>query len=141
MNHMISRLLHFIHWAFLAFVLIGWVLPWEMSLWLHAAMIPGLILHWRTNENRCILTELEHRFKNEEEKMFSGAGAASGAHLPMTFEIEPPRAQQGQFIKSAWERFFGHTPSDDLLSGVIYGIMGLVWAITLGQLITGARIF
>jgi hypothetical protein len=138
---MLWRLIHFIHWAFLVFVLSGWIFPWDLSLWLHATMIPGLILHWRTNENRCILTELEHKFKNVEEKLFSGVGAASSSQMPITVEFEPARAQQGQFIKSAWERFFGHTPSDELLSGVIYGIMGLVWAITLGQLITGARIF
>lgn len=122
-----ARFIHAIHWLFLIFVLTGWLSPWTMGLIAHAIVIPCLILHWRTNNNRCVLTELEERYRERPEEA-----------LP---ETPKEAAEEGQFIRSAWEKMTGRKPSDDFLAKLIYGVMAGVLGMTIIRLALRAQIF
>jgi hypothetical protein len=117
-----AQLVHTVHWIFLLFVLTGWMLPWPMALIAHLLIVPGLILHWRTNENRCILTELEERFKVKDSPLESSSP-------PLRHET----AEEGQFLKAAWTKAYGKKPTDEIMSRITYGTMIVVWILSLGR--------
>jgi hypothetical protein len=115
-----AQLVHTVHWIFLLFVLTGWLLPWPAALAAHLLMIPGLILHWRTNNNRCVLTEIEERLRPKVDR--------------------ESVVEEGQFIKGAWAKAYGQEPTDELLSRVIYGTMVFVWLLSLAHLLMTSRV-
>lgn len=130
-----AQLVHTVHWIFLLFVLTGWLLPWPVAWVVHLLVVPGLIVHWRTNENRCILTELEERFKSDP-----GLNPESNdrqAVRPEEVAQEPP--EEGQFLKAAWAKVYGKKPTDELMSRITYGTMIVVWILSLARLLYSSR--
>lgn len=119
-----AQLVHTVHWIFLLFVLTGWLLPWPAALIAHLIIVPGLIVHWRTNENRCILTELEERFKGEPSPLKKSSEVA-----------HQEAAEEGQFLKAAWAKVYGKKPTDELMSRITYGTMIIVWLLSLLRLL------
>jgi hypothetical protein len=112
---MIARLLHALHILILAFVLMAWLLPWQFVWIVHLMFIPGMILHWYTNANRCVLTEIEAKYRVPEVGV-------------------KKEADEGYFIKTLWAKFFGRVPSEKTLIRVIYAVMALVWSLSLIRL-------
>lgn len=54
-----------LHWMLIAFIII---VPFTGSEWLlamHAVMIPGIIIHWITNNNMCSLSFIEAKLTNQ----------------------------------------------------------------------------
>jgi hypothetical protein len=113
---------HILHWAVLAFVLVGWALPWKLALWFHALLIPALVVHWLTNDHRCVLTEMEEKFK-------------ASAKAPE----RPPNEES--FTGYIIRKLTGKTLSEKALAGVSYGVMKVVWILTVLRLMNGARAF
>ena len=113
---------HLVHWAVLLFVLVGWALPWKFALWFHALLIPMLAIHWLTNENRCFLTEIEEKFK------------ASALHPQRPSNEEP-------FIGYIIRKITGKKLTEKALASVSYGVMTIVWILTVLRLMSGARAF
>jgi len=64
MNNSIPYIGFFIaHTIFLNYAIFGGLLASsKTALMLHAAIFPLTILHWKTNNSKCVLTELEHKF-------------------------------------------------------------------------------
>lgn len=131
-TRMIVRFVQAIHILVLVFVLSGWLLPFPPWLWAHVFFIPLLILHWRTNQNQCFLTQLEARLKEDSESMMSFEGASpAGLSMPM----RRPQVEEGHFIKSLWKKVFGRVPSDQALEAIIYGLMAICWTLGVVHLI------
>ena len=109
------RFIQWLHWAILIFVLTAWLWPWATALWAHAIFVPLMLLHWKTNENRCVLSELETKFKSPE------GGAIA-------------RAEESQFIKTVWSSVFGTHPPERVMDKINYIACGVVWTITVLRL-------
>lgn len=114
------KFIQYTHWAVLLFVLTAWFYPWAPALWLHVVFVPLMILHWRTNRNRCFLSQLEEKYKVPHE---------ASVHQRVKRD-----AHESQFIKHVWAKIFRKTPTDRVLNKAIYGIVGLVWAISVARL-------
>ncbi len=112
---MMVQVIHLTHWVVLLFVLLAWMSPWPALLWLHVVFVPGMIIHWRTNNNRCVLTELEEKYKVR-------AG---------TIAIED---EEAQFVRSIWLRAVGSEPSERLLKALYYGLPALAWLLSVSRL-------
>jgi len=117
---MMVHVIHLTHWVVLLFVLLAWVSPWPALLWLHAIFVPGMMIHWRTNDNRCVLTELEEKYKVRTGKVVVAD-------------------EEAQFVKSIWLRFFGGQPSERVLSALYYGVPGLAWLTSVLRLLFMAQ--
>ena len=55
----------FLHWSLIAFIII---VPFTGNEWLlamHAVMIPGIVIHWITNNNMCSLSYIEAKLTNQ----------------------------------------------------------------------------
>lgn len=131
MSMQAARFVHWIHWIFLVFVLFGWLLPWQPVWIVHLLVVPGLILHWRTNNNRCVLTEMEERLKQAN-------GSASSAQAAIKSDED---VVEGQFIKGVIERLTGQVPSETFMTSLIYGVMVVVWLLSLVRVLSAARVF
>ncbi len=102
------------HWAVLIFVLTAWLSPWPSVLWLHVVFVPLMLLHWKTNENRCVLSELEEKYKSTNSEI--------------------KRAEESQFIKMVWMKIFGRLPTEGTLDFINYGLSALVWLFSVVRL-------
>jgi len=98
-----------LHLAVLVYVLIGWALPGAF-LGIYLWFIPIMILQWLFNKGTCILTNLENA---------------------LTENTAPKNAQQGQFLKSLFQKLTGVVPSDRLLFVGIYILLAVFWVIAL----------
>lgn len=97
------KLLQTVHMAVLAFVLTAPLLPFR-SVWIaHLVFVPLMFLHWKTNRNRCVLTQIEARLKGEREVSESG------------------------FIKTLWISIFKKAPSEAALRAFINSILVVTW--------------
>lgn len=51
------------HYGLVLFVLFGWMVSNRTALLVHASLIPSMVIHWRFNHDRCIITNLENWLK------------------------------------------------------------------------------
>lgn len=116
---MMVHLIHFTHWAVLGFVLTAWAWPFAWTLWLHVFFVPLMILHWKTNRNRCFLSQLEEKYKSP---------------LSSTKDKLPVEVEESQFIKMIFKKFFGIVPSDKALEKIIYALIIFVWILSMVRL-------
>ena len=92
----------------------GWALPWPQSWWITLLLVPMIKLHWKTNDNMCALTSLEHRLRGEEN---------AGTH------------EQEWFIKGILSLFMKRLPSDE---NIWLGMNVIMWT---SWIICGLRLF
>jgi len=64
---MLALLIHITHRIIVYITLFGFILP-KKYLKYHLFMWPIILLHWLTNNNRCILTELEEKITGKPWK-------------------------------------------------------------------------
>jgi hypothetical protein len=112
------RFINIAHWAILLFVLTAWLWPWQAAWWTHVLFVPIMILHWRTNRNRCFLSQLEERFRTK--------GTAAVADVEV---------QESHFIRSVIKKIFGVEPSDSALEWINYAVMASAWAASVFRLV------
>lgn len=63
-RHLAADLVRSVHLALVAFVALGCLLPRPYLRW-HLLAFPLLLIHWRTNHNRCAATQLEYWLRGE----------------------------------------------------------------------------
>jgi len=56
-----------IHILVLLFAVFGFLLP-KKYLILHLLMWPAILIHWLTNDDKCVLTELEKNTQSDDEE-------------------------------------------------------------------------
>lgn len=61
-------LIRVIHTAILGFVLLAWAIPNSVAWKVHIILIPVMVLHWRTNQNKCFLTDIENWLRKKKER-------------------------------------------------------------------------
>ena len=53
----------FVHSLFLNYAVFGGIFTSsKVGLWIHSTTLPLTLLHWNTNNNKCFITELEHKY-------------------------------------------------------------------------------
>lgn len=63
----------FCHWGLILFILLVPIIGGELLLTYHSIVVPGILIHWITNNNVCSLTMLESRLTNiPTDKTFIG---------------------------------------------------------------------
>ncbi len=92
----------------------GAFLPYVWAWWSIVILVPILEIHWATNEDRCILSDLEVILR----------GPDSGREIG-----------DGVFIGNVVEKVFRIQPSDRFLNGAIHAIMIVVGLVSLGRII------
>ena len=60
-----------LHYLITAYIILGWLVPEQQML--HAVFCALVLLHWRTNNNRCFLSEYD----------YSGNGYPSAYFVPL----------------------------------------------------------
>ncbi len=124
-----------VHLAVIVFVLSAWALPYPQIRLAHLLFIPLMILHWRTNRDTCVLTELESKLAKEYDSARLDPQIASSASVGHSF-VEPGEKDEGQFTRRLFQIFFcGWTPSDVFLRRFIYTSIWTAWSLSLVQLI------
>lgn len=113
LKFVLIKFLALLHFAIVAFVISGFLVSNTKLLIFHLVLIPALIIHWRTNQGVCYLTQIENRIK--------------GVSLKKT-------EMKGGFTEAMFKQVFGHPPTPQLLQNLIYGIMALSWSISLARL-------
>lgn len=108
------KFLGFLHFAIVMFVIFGCLATNQKVLLVHVIFLPILVLHWKTNQGVCYLTELEIKIQ----------GKRSG-ELPGKTEM------QGGFTESLFKKLFGRQPSRALLQNLTYSIMAVSWMISI----------
>ncbi|MEK7355160.1 MAG: DUF2784 family protein [Bdellovibrionota bacterium] len=103
MTKTLIRILQLTHTALLLFVMTACFLPWKEVWLVHLVFVPLMFLHWKTNRNRCVLTQIEARLKGERE------------------------VPEGGFIKGLWIKIFKRAPSERTLQRLINSILVVVW--------------
>ena len=104
----------FIHMMLMMWMIGGSFLPYVWAWWSIVILVPFLEIHWATNDNRCILSDLEVTLR----------GPDSGREIG-----------DGVFIRNVVEKVFRIQPSDRFLNGTIHVIMIVVGLVSLGRII------
>jgi hypothetical protein len=101
MNLVLARIVCIIHLLAIGFIVFGWLLPQNFLIF-HITFVPLTFLHWKTNNNRCVLTQLQKYFEKGKVK----------------------KAEEGDFVRSLFKKM-GLELSNKQLFFVIYGLMFL----------------
>lgn len=109
-SELAANLTKTLHIAIMIFIIVGWAIPSKPITYLHLALIPLVILHWKTNDDVCILTELELKLRG------------------VVCDLDEMR---GRFIAGLIEQCFGWSPPDRLLKIVTYSVMLVSWLVSL----------
>jgi hypothetical protein len=64
-RNILYKLVKLIHYFIVTFLLFGFLLPLKL-LYIHAFFLPFVCLHWKINNNTCILTTLECKIENKD---------------------------------------------------------------------------
>ena len=102
-----------IHFLITIFVVGAWVLPWDKAWMFNLFLIPALIIHWKTNNNDCVLTNVERAWleKNRPDLLIADKA-------------------QGEFTRRMLKPFLGSRELTRVeMMRVIYGSMSASWII------------
>ena len=95
------------------YVIFGWLLSSQSLLYLHILLIPALVVHWKLNQDRCFLTDLENALAGKEP--------------------EP-----GGFVKSILSQCVTNLPEDYVIERALYGVIIVSWSISVLRLLMAA---
>ncbi len=59
----LARGIKYLHLVIVFIATWGWALPWPQSWWITFVLVPVIKLHWKTNDNICVLTTLENKYR------------------------------------------------------------------------------
>ena len=106
----LSKFLSIIHLAIVVFVIFGCLLPNRSVILFHLIFLPILVLHWKTNEGVCYLTQLENKIQGKKSVKTD---------------------MRGGFTENLFMKLFGKQPTRLFLQSLIYTIMSLSWMISI----------
>ncbi len=104
----------FIHMLILTWMLGGAFLPYVWAWWSIVILVPVLEIHWATNDNRCILSDIEVTLRGSESGRNKGDGV---------------------FIRSIVKKVMRIQPSDRFLNGATHCVMLSVGLISVGRIL------
>ncbi len=108
-------LIRALHLGILLFVVFGWIFEDAYILWFHIALLPLILLQWKLNKGRCVLTDLEY-FLVGENKSTSEGDEAPG------------------FVRRIVMSVCNVNPTEEQLEHVLTAIMTICWLLSLYKL-------
>jgi hypothetical protein len=99
-----------LHWIIVLYGVSGWLSPNEGWLIVYLVFVPIMVIHWRFNDNSCILNNIE---------TWLLTGKWRNKHNP----------EEGGFVHTTLLRVLGWAPSARVMDQVIYGLMAAVWIV------------
>ncbi len=110
----IARSIKYLHLFVVFMATFGWALPWHYCWWITFISVPIIKLHWKTNNDVCILTTLENKYRGYDNA---------------------ENDDQEWFIKRLLSTFMKELPTDENIRLGMNFIMFTSW------LIAGIRLF
>src|ERR1700722_13032063 len=109
MQNIAALFLRIAHAFITFFILLGCFASHKAVLWVHFCFVPLVYLHWKTNRNRCVLTNFEYRLKG----------------------IDPQAVtDEDGFVRSLLKMFMKDLPPPQTLRKIIHGVTIACWTIT-----------
>lgn len=109
MQHFLIKSIQMIHFGFIIFVLLGWLLPGATATILYLAVCVAMILQWLFNHGTCLLTNFENMLKGHS--------------------WVDRKEHEVRFVESFVNRYYKgklHTGAlDFVLYGIVYSLMAL----------------
>lgn len=102
-----------VHLCVLLFIISGPCLPGQATRVAHLLLIPVLFVHWRLNDERCVLTEWE-------------------SALDVARAVKPV---PGGFVKSILSKIVRELPPDKVIKRWFHGILIGSWLASLARLL------
>ena len=100
-----------LHLMILAFIVLGWILPWRGALIFYLGFLPVTMLHWWLNGGNCILNNLENWLRQRRWRV----GAAN--------------PEEGAWLRTLTQSVTGVAFSRLQMDLIIYAAMALFWAL------------
>ena len=66
LKFVVIKLLEVLHFAIVIFVIFGCLFTSRLVLLFHLIFLPILILHWKTNQGVCYLTQIENKINGKD---------------------------------------------------------------------------
>lgn len=80
----LAELVKIVHISIILYITFGWILNNIYAHYSIIVMVPLFHIHWKTNNGKCILTHIEKKLRNNEEKEGTFIGGLSSKY----FKIE-----------------------------------------------------
>ena len=100
-----------LHIAILAFIVLGWTIAMRGVLIFYLAFLPATVLHWKLNQDACILSNLENWLRHRR------------------WRAPEKNPEEGAWLRTLIRSMTGITLSKSRANLFIYIAMGLFWAL------------
>lgn len=115
MRSLTAGLLWLLHIGIVAFVIFGWLSPSAPVLFAHLFFLPLMVIHWKTNHGKCILTQWETGLRQH------GLGKPAA----------PEKTEQSSpFIAAIILAITGKKLKEETLNSFIYGMVYISFGLT-----------
>lgn len=104
------RVLQALHYAILAWGVVGWAIPSNGWLLAYLVAMPLIAVQWLVNRNTCVLNNLESWIATGRWRDATDAG-------------------QGGFIAGVFQRVTGWRPSSRATDAISYGLLAVFWVL------------
>ncbi len=101
----------YLHLAMLALIVLGWLLPGRGFLIFYLFFIPAVVLHWKLNNDACILNNLENWLRYR------------------SWRAPERNPEEGAWLRTLIKSRTGVALSPRAMDLVIYGAMALFWVL------------
>jgi hypothetical protein len=105
----LGRLCFLLHLVILAFIVLGWILPWRGALVFYLVFLPLVILHWKLNDNACALNNLENWLRYRR------------------WRAPDRNPEEGAWLRTLIRNLTGVSLTRARMDVVIYAVMALCW--------------
>ena len=107
----------YLHLAILALIVLGWLLPWRAFLIFYVIFVPAVVLHWKINDDACILNNLENWLRYR------------------AWRARERNPEEGAWLRTLIRNATGIALTQGIMDAVMYAAMALLWLLGMGHLL------
>jgi len=106
-----------LHLLILAVIVLGWSAPWRGFLIFYLIFIPATVLHWKFNNDACILNNMENWLRYR------------------SWRAPDRNPEEGAWLRTLIRSGTGIALTRRVMDIIIYAAMNLFWFLALGHLL------
>jgi hypothetical protein len=103
------------HIAMMAYILLGWGVPWKPALMFYLVFVPSVIGQWRLNKNTCVLNNIESLLRTGKWR-------------------NPRNREEGAWLHTLITTSTGVPITKFQLDVIMYSVMTALWLLGLSHL-------